>query len=128
MQGTLPFRMSIGKSRISLEDLAERLLYGRIGYFRFWPVLKYGLSKPTVADACVVDLHTEKRGNLGSMDAIGAIHGLTQRFQVIDVLPEVAGGQAADAHLATAHIAQAIAKAGPILAQPPVIHRFTQLA
>lgn len=39
-----------------------------------------------------------------------------------------ADGQAADAHLATPHVAEAIAKAASLLAQPPVIHRFTQLA
>jgi len=35
---------------------------------------------------------------------------------------------AADAHMATPHVAAAIAKAAPLLAQPPVIHRYTQLA
>lgn len=34
---------------------------------------------------------------------------------------------AADAHMATAHVAAAIAKAGSLLAQPPLIHRFTQI-
>lgn len=35
---------------------------------------------------------------------------------------------AADAHMATPHVADAIAKAGSLLAQPPLIHRFAQLA
>ena len=35
---------------------------------------------------------------------------------------------AADAHMSTPHVAAAIAKAGVLLAQPPLIHRFTQLA
>ena len=39
-----------------------------------------------------------------------------------------ADGAAADAHLATPHVAAAIARAGSLLAQPPLIHRFTQLA
>jgi len=34
----------------------------------------------------------------------------------------------ADAHLATPHVAVALAKAGDLLAQPPVIHRYTQIA
>lgn len=34
---------------------------------------------------------------------------------------------AADAHLASAHVATAIALAGELLAQPPLIHRFSQL-
>ncbi len=34
---------------------------------------------------------------------------------------------AADAHLATPHVAAAIAQAGSLLAQAPLIHRFTQL-
>lgn len=36
--------------------------------------------------------------------------------------------QAAAAHLATPHVAAAIAQAGALLGQPPLIHRFTQLA
>lgn len=36
--------------------------------------------------------------------------------------------RAFDAHMATPHVAQAIAKAGSLLAQPPLIHHFTQLA
>lgn len=39
-----------------------------------------------------------------------------------------ADGRAADAHMATPHVADAIAKAGSLLAQAPVIHRFTPLA
>lgn len=39
-----------------------------------------------------------------------------------------ADGAAAEAHLATPHVAQAISKAAPLLARAPVIHRFTQLA
>jgi quinol monooxygenase YgiN len=35
---------------------------------------------------------------------------------------------AADGHLATAHVAHAIERAGALLAQPPLIHRFQQLA
>jgi len=35
---------------------------------------------------------------------------------------------AADAHLATAHVARAIERAGELLAQPPLIHRFRRLA
>ena len=35
---------------------------------------------------------------------------------------------AADAHMVTPHVAAAIAKAGSLLAQPPLIHRFAQLA
>lgn len=35
---------------------------------------------------------------------------------------------AVEAHLATAHVGEAIAKASSLLAQPPLIHRFTQLA
>ena len=35
---------------------------------------------------------------------------------------------AADAHMSTPHVAAAIAQAGVLLAQPPLIHRFTQLA
>lgn len=35
---------------------------------------------------------------------------------------------AVEAHLATAHVAEAIAKASSLLAQAPLIHRFTQLA
>ena len=34
---------------------------------------------------------------------------------------------AADAHLATPHVAEAIAKAAELLAQPPIIHRFMQV-
>ena len=37
-------------------------------------------------------------------------------------------GGAADAHLATPHVAAAISRAGSLLAQPPLIHRFAQLA
>lgn len=36
--------------------------------------------------------------------------------------------QAADAHLATPHVALAIGQATHLLGQPPLIHRFTQLA
>ena len=36
--------------------------------------------------------------------------------------------QAADAHLATSHVAAAIGQATSLLGQPPLIHRFTQLA
>ena len=32
--------------------------------------------------------------------------------------------EAADRHLATAHVAEAIGKAGSLLAQAPIIHRF----
>ena len=39
-----------------------------------------------------------------------------------------ADSAAANAHLATPHVAAAIAEAGVLLAQPPLIHRFTQLA
>jgi len=39
-----------------------------------------------------------------------------------------ADDRAADAHLTTPHVAEAIAKAAKVLAQPPLIHRFTQLA
>jgi len=35
---------------------------------------------------------------------------------------------AADGHLATAHVARAFERAGELLAQPPLIHRFHQLA
>jgi quinol monooxygenase YgiN len=35
---------------------------------------------------------------------------------------------AADAHMVTPHVAEAIAKAGTLLAQPPLIHRYAQLA
>lgn len=35
---------------------------------------------------------------------------------------------AAQAHLATPHVAAAIAQATGLLGQPPLIHRFTQLA
>ncbi|MCB1968729.1 putative quinol monooxygenase [Accumulibacter sp.] len=35
---------------------------------------------------------------------------------------------AADAHLATAHVAEAVRLASELLAQPPLIHRFRQLA
>lgn len=35
---------------------------------------------------------------------------------------------AVDAHMATPHVAAAIAKAAPLLAQPPIIHRYTQIA
>lgn len=34
---------------------------------------------------------------------------------------------AADAHLATSHVAAAIARAGELLAQAPLIHRFRQV-
>ncbi|WP_291991775.1 putative quinol monooxygenase [Candidatus Accumulibacter sp. ACC003] len=34
---------------------------------------------------------------------------------------------AADAHLATPHVARAIAQAGELLAQQPLIHRFRQV-
>ena len=34
----------------------------------------------------------------------------------------------ADAHLATLHVAAAIAQATELLAQPPIIHRFTPVA
>jgi quinol monooxygenase YgiN len=34
---------------------------------------------------------------------------------------------AADAHMTTPHLAKAFAKAGPLLAAPPQIQRFTQL-
>jgi quinol monooxygenase YgiN len=38
-------------------------------------------------------------------------------------------GQAAvDAHMVTPHVAAAIVKAAPLLAQPPVTHRYTQIA
>jgi quinol monooxygenase YgiN len=33
----------------------------------------------------------------------------------------------AAAHLVTPHVAEAFSKAGDLLAQPPIIHRFTQL-
>ncbi|MBI2277873.1 MAG: antibiotic biosynthesis monooxygenase [Dechloromonas sp.] len=36
--------------------------------------------------------------------------------------------QAAQAHLTTPHVAAAIAQASSLLGQPPLIHRFTQLA
>lgn len=36
--------------------------------------------------------------------------------------------RAAEAHLATPHVAAAIAQASKLLGQPPLIHRFTQLA
>lgn len=36
--------------------------------------------------------------------------------------------KAADAHLATAHVAEAFAKAHGLLARPPIIHRLTQIA
>lgn len=39
-----------------------------------------------------------------------------------------ADAAAVQAHLATSHVAQAIEKAASLLEQPPVIHRFTQLA
>jgi quinol monooxygenase YgiN len=39
-----------------------------------------------------------------------------------------ADDQAADAHMATPHVAAAIAQVGSLLSQPPLIHRFTQLA
>lgn len=39
-----------------------------------------------------------------------------------------ADGRSAEAHMATPHVAEAIAKAGSLLSQPPLIHRFTQLA
>lgn len=35
---------------------------------------------------------------------------------------------AADAHMATPHVTEAIARAAGLLAEPPLIHRFTQLA
>lgn len=35
---------------------------------------------------------------------------------------------AADAHMATPHVAAAIARAGALLAAPPLIHRFVTLA
>ena len=35
---------------------------------------------------------------------------------------------AAGAHMATPHVALAVAKAGSLLAQPPIIHRFKRLA
>ena len=35
---------------------------------------------------------------------------------------------AAEAHLATPHVAAAFAKAGELLAQAPVIHRYTRIA
>ena len=35
---------------------------------------------------------------------------------------------AAEAHMDTPHVGEAIAKAGSLLAEAPVIHRFTQLA
>ena len=35
---------------------------------------------------------------------------------------------AANAHMATPHVAEAIAKAGSMLAGAPLIHRFTQVA
>lgn len=35
---------------------------------------------------------------------------------------------AADAHLATPHVAEAVRLASALLAQPPLIHRFRQLA
>jgi len=35
---------------------------------------------------------------------------------------------AADAHLATSHVAMAIAKAGELLARAPLIHRFARVA
>ena len=35
--------------------------------------------------------------------------------------------QAAEAHLSTPHVAEAFAKAGDFLAQPPAINRFTQI-
>ena len=34
----------------------------------------------------------------------------------------------AEAHMATPHVADAIARASNLLAQPPLIHRFKQLA
>lgn len=39
-----------------------------------------------------------------------------------------ADDSAAQAHLATPHVAAAIAQASSLLGQPPLIHRFTQLA
>lgn len=36
--------------------------------------------------------------------------------------------RACDAHMGTPHVAAAIAKAANLLAQPPVIHRYAQLA
>jgi quinol monooxygenase YgiN len=39
-----------------------------------------------------------------------------------------ADSQAAQGHMATPHVAEAIARAASCLAQPPVIHRFKQLA
>ena len=38
-----------------------------------------------------------------------------------------ADNQAAEAHMTTAHVAEAFAKAGDLLSRPPVIHRFTPL-
>lgn len=38
-----------------------------------------------------------------------------------------ADSAAADAHLASPHVAAAIARASPLLAQAPLIHRYTQL-
>ena len=39
-----------------------------------------------------------------------------------------ADDSAADAHLGTPHVAAAIARATSLLGQPPLIHRFRQLA
>ena len=39
-----------------------------------------------------------------------------------------ADSAAVEAHMATAHIGEAIAKASSLFAQAPLIHRFTQLA
>lgn len=43
-------------------------------------------------------------------------------------LEEWADQSAADAHMATAHVTEAIARAVKLLAQPPVIHRVARLA
>jgi quinol monooxygenase YgiN len=34
---------------------------------------------------------------------------------------------AAEAHMTTPHVAEAFARAGDLLAQPPLIHRFSQI-
>ena len=39
-----------------------------------------------------------------------------------------ADDSAAEAHLGTPHVATAITRASSLLSQPPLIHRFTQLA
>lgn len=36
--------------------------------------------------------------------------------------------RAAESHLATPHVVEAIARAGSLLAAPPLIHRFAQIA